>query len=127
MAENIEVVHVYLTGDGLAATCRQMYDREVADIELHDVLKADAPAIHRTAMLLAGEAADRSVGSRLIVDSLACELSDHVLRRHAHVRFRPHSGAGGLTHRQLDQINDPRIPAIVATRAVDRTVAAVSG
>jgi AraC family transcriptional regulator len=106
MAENIEVVHVYLTADELAATGRQMYDREVADIELHDVLKADDPAIHRTAMLLAGEAAHGSVGSRLIVDSLACELSDHIVRRHAHVRFRRHSGAGGLIHRQLHQIND---------------------
>ena len=104
--KDIEVVHVYLTEDELAATCRQMYEREVAEIELHDVLKADDPAIHRTAMLLATEAAHGYLGSRLIVDSLACQLSVHILRRHAHVRFRAPTNIGGLTHRQLQAIND---------------------
>jgi AraC family transcriptional regulator len=60
-----------------------------------------APPLQR-----AGEAAHGYVGSRLIVDSLACGLSVHILRRHAHVRVRPHSGAGGLTHRQLHVISD---------------------
>ena len=31
--EEIEVVHVYLTHDELTATCRQMYEREVEDVE----------------------------------------------------------------------------------------------
>jgi hypothetical protein len=56
--------------------------------------------------LLRGRSRHGYVGSRLIVDSLACGLSVHILRRHAHVRFRPHSGASGLTHRQLHVIND---------------------
>lgn len=103
--KDIEVVHVYLTEDELATTCRQMYERDVAEIELHDVLKANDPAIHRTAMLIAAEAAHGQLGSRLIVDSLACELSVHILRRHAQVRFRHPVGVGGLTHRQLQAIN----------------------
>jgi AraC family transcriptional regulator len=104
--KDIEVVHVYLTEDELAITCRQMYERDVAEIELLDVLKAEDPAIHRTAMLIAAEAAHGNVGSRLIVDSLACELSVHILRRHARVRFRQPDGLSGLTQRQLEMLND---------------------
>ena len=44
--EDIEVVHVYLTEDEVAATCREMYEREVEDVELLDEVKADDPAIH---------------------------------------------------------------------------------
>ena len=83
---DIEVVHVYLTQDELANTCRQMYERDVQDVELHDVVKADDPAIHRTAMLMAHEAAQGAAGSRLMVDSLSCQL----VRAHpASARRRP--------------------------------------
>ena len=55
--EDIEVVHVYLTHDEIADICRQIYERDVTDVELHNVVKADDLAIHRTAMLIANEAA----------------------------------------------------------------------
>jgi len=104
--EDIEVVHVYLTHDELANTCRQMYERDVTDVELHDVVKADDPAIHRTAMLIANEAAQGGAGSRLIVDSLACQLSVHILRRHAHVLFRDSGGVDGLSFGQERAIRE---------------------
>jgi len=103
---DIEVVHVYLTEEELAATCRQMYEREVDEIELHDVLKADDPAIYRAAIQIASEAARGGVGSRLIVDSLACQLSVQILRRHAHVRFRKESRTGCLSHHQMRVLNE---------------------
>jgi AraC family transcriptional regulator len=97
---DIEVVHVYVTQDELATTCRQMYERDATDVELHDVVKADDPAIHRTAMLIAHEAAQGAAGSRLMVDSLSCQLSVHILRRHAHILFRDNPGADGLSFSQ---------------------------
>jgi AraC family transcriptional regulator len=103
---DIEVVHVYLGADELAATCREMYDREVADVELHDEVKADDPAIHHTAMLIAQEAGHGGAGSTLLVDSLACQLSVHILRRHAHVLFREPSGHDGLTFVQERAVRD---------------------
>ena len=105
--EDIEVVHVYLTHDELANTCRQMYERDVTDVELHDVVKADDPAIHRTAMLIANEAAQGgAAGSRLIVDSLSCQLSVHILRRHAHVLFRDSGRVDGLSFGQERAIRE---------------------
>jgi len=103
---NIEVVHVYLTQDELAATCKQMYERDVQDVELHDEIRADDPAIHRTAMLIAQEAAHGGAGSGLLVESLSCQLAVHILRRHAHVLFRETHAQEGLTFRQERAVRD---------------------
>jgi AraC family transcriptional regulator len=103
--EDVEVVHVYLTQDELAATCREMYGRQVQDVELLDEVRADDPAIHRTAMLIAHEAAQGAAGSRLMVDSLTCQLSVHILRRHAHVLFRE-PGREQLTYAQQRAVRD---------------------
>lgn len=103
---DIEVVHVYLTADELAATCRQMYEHDVADIELHDEVRADDPAIHRTAMLIAHEAAQGGAGSTLLVDALSCQLAVHILRRHAHVRYQEPADRDGLTFAQERAVRD---------------------
>ena len=102
----IEVVHVYLAADQLAATCREMYEREVCDVELHDTVKADDPAIPATAMAIAHEAAQRWRGSKLLVDALSCQLAVHILRRHAHVQFREPHGNDGLTLTQQRAVRD---------------------
>lgn len=104
--DEIEVVHVYLTQDELAATCRQMYERDVADVELHDEVRADDPAIHRTAMLIANEAAQGGAGSPLLVDALSVQLSVQILRRHAHVLFRETPDRCGLTFHQERIVRD---------------------
>jgi len=105
-SRDIEVVHVYLTQDELAATCRQMYDREVEDVELLDEVKADDPAIHQTAMMLAQEAARGGPGSRLLIDALSCQLSVQILRKHAHVLFREPADESGLTFVQERAVRD---------------------
>lgn len=104
--KDIEVVHVYLTQEELAATCKQMYERDVQDVELRDEVKADDPAIHRTAMLIAQEAAHGGAGSALLVESLSCQLAVHILRRHAHVLFRESHTHDGLTFRQERAVRD---------------------
>ena len=104
--EDIEVVHVYLSEDELAATCREMYERDVEDVELLDEVKVDDPAIHAAAIALAPEAAHGGAGSRLLVGSLSCQLAVHILRRHAHVLFREPDGSDGLTFRQERAVRD---------------------
>lgn len=102
----VEVVHVYLTHDQLASTCRAMYGREVEDVELHDTIKADDPGIHRTAMAIAREAAEGGVGSELLVDSLTTQLSVAILRRHANILFRTVEEPECLTFRQEHRVRD---------------------
>ncbi|MDL5155131.1 AraC family transcriptional regulator [Actinomycetospora termitidis] len=102
----IEVVHVYLTHDQLASTCREMYGREVEEVELHDTIKADDPSIHRTAMAIAQEAAQGGVGSELLVDSLTTAMSVSILRRHANIVFRTPDSPERLTARQEHLVRD---------------------
>lgn len=97
--EEIEVVHVYLGQDELASTCHEMYERDVDEVRLRDQVKADDPAIHRTAMNIAREAAQGEAGSSLLVEALSTELAVHILRRHADVVFRePHDRDGLSAH-----------------------------
>ena len=102
----IEVVHVYLTQAELARTCQEMYGREVAEVELLDEVKADDPDIHRIATLLAREAARGGIGSRLLVESLACQLGVYNLRKHVHVLFRELDGTAGLSSAQERAVRD---------------------
>jgi AraC family transcriptional regulator len=99
----IEVVHVHLTSDELATTCRDMYDRDVTDVTLRDEVRVDDPVMHRTALLLAREAVCGGAGSRLLVDALACQLAVQILRGHADVEF---AVDGGLTSRQERAVRD---------------------
>ncbi|WP_343600736.1 AraC family transcriptional regulator [Mycobacterium sp.] len=103
---DIDVVHVYLTRDELATTCREMYERDVTDIELADEVKADDPAIYRTAMAIANEAVQGEAGSRLLVESLSCQLCVYILRRHAEVLFREPTGESGLTFADQRTVRD---------------------
>jgi AraC family transcriptional regulator len=124
--QDIEVVHVYLTQDELARTCRQMYERDVEDAELHDTVKAEDPAIHRTVMQIAHEAAQGAAGSKLMVDSLSCQLAVHILRKHAHVVFREIGGLDGLTFQQDRTIRDYIHAHLGDTLSLD-VLAAVAG
>ena len=138
--DDIEVVHVYLTADVLARACRDMYDRYVSDVSLRDEVQADDPAIHRTALMLAQEAALGGPGCGLLVDALAGQLAVLLVRGHADVVFDEPAGAG-LTSAQeravrdhveehlheritLDDLGDRRgtepLPVPAAVPAVDR-------
>ena len=123
---DIEVVHVYLTQDELTATCRQMYERDVDDVELHDTVKAEDPAIYRTVEQIAHEAALGAAGSRLMVDSLSCQLAVQILRRHAHVLFRECGGSDGLTFEQHRAVRDYVHDHLAETVSLD-DLAAVTG
>lgn len=103
---SIEVVHVYLDAARLQATCREMFDREVAELELHDVLKAQDPDVFRTTMMLAQEASAARPGSKLVVDSLTLQLGVQLLRNHASIVFKETRRAGGLTAAQQQAVTD---------------------
>jgi AraC family transcriptional regulator len=123
---DIEVVHVYLTQDELARTCRQMYERDVDDVRLHDTVKAADPAIYRTVMQIAHEAAQGAAGSKLMVDALSCQLAVHILRKHAHVLFREAGGSEGLTFEQDRAVRGYVHDHLAETVSLDH-LAAVAG
>jgi AraC family transcriptional regulator len=105
-ADDVDVVHVYLSQAELAATCREMYEVDVEDVELQGAIRADDPSLYRTAMLLAAEAKQGVAGSRLMVDSLSSQLAVHLLRRHSRVRLREPGVGESLTFAQVRAVQD---------------------
>lgn len=102
---DVDVVHVYLTQAQLTATSREMYDREVEDVELDDVLRADDPVPFRSAMQIAAEAATAGPGTRLLVEALTQQT------RRAHpAPSRPDPVSGDISSRCLDRRPAPRCP-----------------
>jgi AraC family transcriptional regulator len=105
-SQDLDVLLVFLTEQEVTDTCRQMFDRDVADVDIQDVLKASDPAIHRTATLTAEEAARGEAGSQLMIDSLSCQLSVYLLRRYARIQFRDSSAGDSLSFQQTRLVRD---------------------
>ncbi|MEV4734522.1 AraC family transcriptional regulator [Saccharopolyspora sp. NPDC049426] len=105
-SEDLDVLLVFLTEQEVVETCRQMYDRDLYDVEVQDVLQASDPGIHRTALLAAREAASGAVGSQLMIDSLSCQLAVQLLRSYAHIQFREAGAGDRLTFQQLRLVRE---------------------
>lgn len=104
--EAIDVVHVHLTQDLVSEVCRQMYDRDTEEVLVRDELKADDPAVFRTTMLMATEAAEAEAGSALLMDSLSTQLAVHLLRHHSELKFREYHPQHGMPEQLLRLIRD---------------------
>ncbi|WP_284620471.1 AraC family transcriptional regulator [Aquabacterium humicola] len=99
-AQPMDVQHVYLSERVLNDVAQEVFERDVADIRLHDLLKVDDPAIARCLQALAQEAARPAPGSALCADAIGVELSVHLLRRFARVAWSERATDGGLSPTQ---------------------------
>jgi AraC family transcriptional regulator len=93
---DIEVTHLYLTRDVLARVSADVFDRDIADVRLMDVLKADDEVLRTGIAAMAEEVRTSNLGGQLFVDALATQVCIQLLRHHALVTFRekPVAGAG---------------------------------
>lgn len=101
---DIGVIHLYITQDALAAVSAEVFDRDIADVRLHDVLKTDDPALLRGIVALAEEAKAGRLGGRLFVDSVTTQLCIEILRKYAAVGFRESAPPTGLSPLQAKQV-----------------------
>lgn len=97
---DIEVIHLYITRDALATVCAEVFDRDIADVRLQDVLKVDDPALLGGIVALAEEAKASNVGGGLFVDAMTTQLCVQILRKYAYVAFHDNRPAAGLSHLQ---------------------------
>jgi AraC family transcriptional regulator len=103
-SEDIEVVHLYLTRALLARVSSEVFEREIEDVRLLDILKSHDPTICRLATALADEARATAMGGQLYVDSIANQLCVHILRNYSTVSFRPRTPRRGLSNAQAQQV-----------------------
>lgn len=96
----IDVIHVYLTAQLLDRVCADLYERQVKEVRLKDVLKARDPVLFNGALAIAAEVAEVQFGGDLYVESVARQMCVHALRHYADVSFREATPAGGLSRAQ---------------------------
>jgi AraC family transcriptional regulator len=102
--EDIEVSHVYLAETLLSAICTEVMDRCVADVRLHDVLKAHDPVVTAAVAAITREAQHKAIGTALYVEAAATQLAVHLLRNYASVTFREPSDHGRLSPAQVRRL-----------------------
>lgn len=81
----IHVRHVYLTHDTLTKVATEVFDRNVRDIEMFDVVSIDDAAISSLVATLSSELYTGGLGGTLYVDALRNQLCIQLLRRYARV------------------------------------------
>jgi AraC family transcriptional regulator len=94
----LDAFHIYLPPDALASVAADAFERDIADIELKNVLSAQDVVLTEAAMRLASEVQAGGLGGRLYVEALRCQMSVHILRTYAEaISFREQSCSGGLS------------------------------
>lgn len=104
-SEPIEVAHLYLSPGAVADVAADVFDRDIEDVELMDVLRADDAVLSNLAAALTSELQQGGLGGRIYVDALKTQACLHILRNYADVVFREPRAHGGLSrlHKRLVQ------------------------
>lgn len=100
----IDVTHFYLSPDQLAKVGCAMFDREVDNVELMDVLKADDPCLAHMVRELAAEVHGPGLGGRLYADAIMNQACVHILRNYANVVFKAQESRGHFSCYQKRQL-----------------------
>jgi len=124
--EGIDVSHVYLAETLMSAVCSEIMDRCVADVRLHDVLKAHDPIVTAAVAAITREAQQKALGSALCVESAATQLAVHLLRNYASVTFREPNDQGRLSPAQVRRLTE-YIDSRLHESLHLETIAAVTG
>jgi AraC family transcriptional regulator len=104
--EAIDVSHVYLTENLMSGVCADAMDRCIADVGLHDVLKAADPVVTAAVAAITREAREQALGGALYVEAVATQLAVHLLRNYASVTFREPGGKGRLSPAQVRRLTE---------------------
>ena len=102
----IEVIHLYLTQNMLAKVSADAFDRDIADVQLRDVLRTDDELISRSLRAIADEVGTNNLGGRLYADAIATQISVHLLRTYANVSLREPHSVQGLSRAQTRTLNE---------------------
>jgi AraC family transcriptional regulator len=97
----LTTAHVYLTYDALAAIAAEVFERDIEDIELHDIAATQDNVLAEMVARLSDEASAGGLGGRLYVEALRNQMCIHILRTYATVAFREHGARGGLSPNQM--------------------------
>jgi len=96
----IDVSHLYLSQATLGRMAGEVFDKDIKEVEVPDMVRSEDPVLPSLTALLESELAAGGLGGRLYVDALRTQLCIHVLRRYANVTFRDYRSHGRLSPAQ---------------------------
>jgi len=83
----IDVSHLYLSQNSLASVAAEVFDRDIANIELVDCVRAEDNVLPALVSQLENELVTGELGAQLYVDALKNQACVHILRRYSNVVF----------------------------------------
>ena len=96
----IEVSHLYLSQASVARVAGEVFEREIEDIEMYDLVSSKDPIPPTLVAMLEHELKEGGLGGNLYVESLKNQLCVHILRRYANVIFPEYCAYGRLSPAQ---------------------------
>ncbi len=104
--EGLVVSHVYLTDTLMNRIARDIQNKDVSQVCLHDVLQGVDPVVSHIADQLTKEAATQGPAGPLYAEALSVQLAVHLLRNYASFVSRPSSRAVGFSQRELARLEE---------------------
>jgi len=105
-SDEIEVTHIYLSSSAVKDVAAQAYERQVREVALHDVLRAEDHVLAGIAACLTRESRQGGLGGRLYVESLKTQACVHMLRHYADVTFQVPVAFGALSQVQCRTLSE---------------------
>ena len=96
----IDVTHVYLSHDALASVAAEVFEQDIEDVELFDIVSTDDAVLTGVAAQLSQELNEGGLGGRLYVEALRIQTCVHILGKYANVVVRERCSYGGLSRTQ---------------------------
>jgi AraC family transcriptional regulator len=84
----IDVGHIYLSHDALSKTAEEVFEQDISDIHIADIVGSKDSKFPIYLQLLEKEVNDQGIGDRLYIESLRAQLCIHTLRNYAKISFR---------------------------------------
>lgn len=104
--QDIVVSHVYVSHALMARVADDMLERPVAEVRLHDLLRAQDPTLMAITDAVTQEAQGAGLGGALYVEALGVQLAVHLLRHYASVSYREPQAKGRLSPLQLRRLQE---------------------
>ena len=101
---NLENTLIHLPHRTIAEIAAEMFDRDVKNVQIRDVLKVDDPVLRFAVQTLEREARHPTHGSSLFVDAMTRGLCIHLLRNYSTFNYRESATPGMLPRRQAREV-----------------------
>lgn len=104
--KELDVTHLYLSQAAVAKIAGEMFERDIHDIEMYDMIGAKDQVLPVVIERLVAELREGGLGGRLYADALKTQACIHILRRYANIVAPEPMPYGRFSWRQRRQLTE---------------------